>query len=542
MKIIRKAIFTMFLTATILTSCNGFMSPPRTSPTVAMETAMSFVRTEIAETQALLPTTTPLPSFLGLYGSPTTIPDPHAFIPLPTPNPDQQVYTDPEGWYSVYFPADMKPTEKPNLFSRSDGFFETGYLPEMGYMSRAINVCAWLANVESKPEESSIGWYPVDIQSYPRCSVLTKTNEGHAIKYEIFENPAADPEHRFLYIKTGINYPGANQVGTTMAWLKPIYDTKFESVLKPLSPEETSLWENTALILHNASITEYALPPEAQVGPGEKMLVEFVPDDMLPDWAAYIANSPTSTPKPVIENQLKSLGYELRVVNSDPNNYKQQLFRDNRVLFDKIFRISDIYKFSTESGSITTFIVTTFNKIGYSDFNSYIIQNDVISEWEYNHQDPGFEPILYQGEVLWLKASEDFDHIQVINSNQDVVYAFAVYTEPLNSTNSFGIWNEHWVLAARDFLILDGENLNKKLGFQEIFSWSLMDNKPVYFFRKGPRIGLSYDGNILPLEYQEVAHHYCCGFTVNNPYIVNGSAHFFGKRNGVWYYVVVKFE
>ena len=72
------------------------------------------------------------------------------------------------------------------------------------------------------------------------------------------------------------------------------------------------------------------------MGPGEKMLVKFVPDDMLPDWAAYKANSPTSTPKPVIEEQLKSLGYELRVVDPNPNNYNQQLFRDNRVLFDGV--------------------------------------------------------------------------------------------------------------------------------------------------------------------------------------------------------------
>jgi len=97
-------------------------------------------------------------------------------------------------------------------------------------------------------------------------------------------------------------------------------------------------------------------------------------------------------------------------------------------------------------------------------------------------------------------------------------------------------------LAARDFLIQDGEILNEKLGFQEIFSWNLVDDKPVYLFRKGPRIGFSYDGKILPLEYQEVGHHFCCGFSSNNAYVGEDAAHFFGKRAGVWYYVVVKFE
>ena len=59
---------------------------------------------------------------------------------------------------------------------------------------------------------------------------------------------------------------------------------------------------------------------------------------------------------------------------------------------------------------------------------------------------------------------------------------------------------------------------------------------------KGPRIGFSYDGKILPLEYQEVGHHFCCGFSSNNPYVGEEAAHFFGNRAGVWYYVVVKFK
>lgn len=540
MKTTSKAVFPLVLLATMLTSCGGSISTSKVNPTLVMETAMSFVLTKAAETQVQTSTPTLLPFPIG---STTAIPGLDSYLSLVPQNPNEQVYIDPEGWYSIYFPADMKSKDKPNSFSGPDGFFETGYLPELGYMSRAINVCAWLANVVSKPEESTIEWYLSDRDpSSSRCSVLTKENGSQSIEYKIFENSVADPEHRFIYVKI-FKYPAAvNKAIASLVWLKPIHEAKFESILAPVSPEEISIWEYSAPILPKASVTEYALPPEAQAGPGEKMLVGFVPNEMLPDWTAYKANAPTSTPEPVLEEQLKSLGYELRVVDPDPNNYRQQLFRDNKVLFDRVFRISDIYKFSTEAGPITTFTVATMDKPGFSDFSSYIIQNDVTRQWEYNHQDPPFDPILYQGDVLWLKASKDFNHIQVINNNRDVVYSFAVYTEPLYSTSRFTVWNGHWILAARDFLIQDGENINKKLNFDEIFSWNLIDNKPVYFFRMGPRIGLSYNGGILPLEYQEVAHHYCCGFSVNNPSIVNDSAHFFGKRNGIWYYVVVKFK
>ena len=149
---------------------------------------------------------------------------------------------------------------------------------------------------------------------------------------------------------------------------------------------------------------------------------------------------------------------------------------------------------------------------------------------------------MYQDELLWLKVNEDWNRVQVRKSNQDVVYSFSVYTEPLYSTTKFTTWNKHWIWAARDFLIQDGEILNEKLGFQEIFNWRLIENKPAFLFRKDGRLGFSYDGKIIPLEYQNIARYMCCGYAINNPSIGDDSAHFFAEREGVWYYVVVQFR
>src|SRR6266498_1093586 len=59
--------------------------------------------------------------------------------------PYEQVYVDPTGQYALKFSADWKPTDKPNSFAGDEGFFETGYLPNWGFVSRGINVCVWLA-------------------------------------------------------------------------------------------------------------------------------------------------------------------------------------------------------------------------------------------------------------------------------------------------------------------------------------------------------------------------------------------------------------
>ena len=493
---------------------------------------MSISKTEIVGRLTAVPTGTwfPPPPTPTYFGAPTAV---------LTPRPDEQVYTDPAGWYSIFFPADMKPTDKPNTFAQDGDSFETGYLPEMGYMSNVINVCAWLANIELVPEQSGVDWSPImypEFESQPRCSVTSHPYEGQTIRYEIMENPAADPEHRFVYIKTNWNpYGAANGQSPVIrfAWLKPILPRQ-EPALPALSEEEVSRWEKTAPLLQGASLTKYTLPPGSDPSQHDLLLREL-PEEALPEWFRNRSNLPLSTKTPTVEEQLKPLGYELIQTDSG----WKRLFRDGKVLFEEVIRVSEVYTFSTDSGPIHTFVVNTGGTGGNYE-NSFLIQNDAIYQWEYNIQDPPLAPILYQNETLWAKATQTRGQVQIQKSNQEVVFSFAVYTEPIYAVSRFKAWNGQWVLAARDFLIQDGEFINQKLGFEEIFSWGLIAEKPVYLFRKGPRIGVSYDGKILPLEYQDVARYKCCGFSVNNPSIDSNSIHFFAKRDGVWSYEVVK--
>lgn len=512
--ICKTAIFILFIVAS-LTACDGNNSRPEPGLIEVSETATSA----------------------------TTIPEKN--IPI-TPKPDQQVYTDPEGWYSVNFPANLGPTDKENRFSKESSFFETGYLPDMGYMSSAQNVCAWLANVtEEEPENFVVNFMS---SGHVECSISTKPDVSRQVIYEIFENPKADIAHRFVYVKTGWYSPGivpGSTFRTDFSWLQPINDAKYEPKLSPVTREEITEWGKIAPILQNISVTEYALPPGSN--PYQEMLVSSLPDEALPDWARkdYSA-SKTKTPEPE-KMTLMTLGYELEteMIKISSGQYpRKRLYRDGRLLFDYIFDVSEIYSFSTEEGILTAFVVVTRNIEG-GQYHAFLVQNDAIIEWDDSHQDPPFAPILYQGKPLWLKVNKDWQHVQVVKSDSEslkIIYSFSVYTEPMYSTKEFVSWNGHWVWAARDFLIQDGEILNERLGFQEIFQWKLIDDKPAYLFRKDGRVGFSYDGKIIPLEYQEVARYMCCGYSVNNPSLSDDSAHFFAERNGIWYYVVLKFR
>ena len=517
-----KTILLLFLAIIILISCNRSVSITAMSPTSAVETSVPAASTEIAETETAFFTTVPT-----AFPSAT---DPVSLFTVVPPEPDEQVYIDPEGWYSVNFPADMRTIDKPNAFVGEDGIFETGYLP---YMSKPLNLCIWLANIVAKPEESVIYWMDP-------CSVTVLSETGYNVSYIIYENPLADFKHRFVYIKTGRSYPRVDSyIKHTVSWLKTASELGHTS----LSPEEVSFWENPDTTLSNASITEYVLPPEAQVGPTQEILFHFVPQDVQPDWEALMKKIPTPQKEPTVEEQLRSLGYELRVAEPQPI-YRQQLLRDGRLLFDYVYNLPKVYTFSTNSGPIAVLVVNTVDmrQNDYVYFNSFLVVNDAIYVWDYSSSDTAnFAPILYQGELLWAKGVQNAS-VEIRRSNRDVLFTFRTYFGAHLAVDNFQSWNGHWVLTAGDFLVLDGEILNTKLGFQEIFGWNIIDDKPVYLFRKGARLGLSYDGKVLLLPYDDIARGLCCGLASNNPRTIDDSVYLFGKRDGIWYYAVVKFR
>jgi len=447
---------------------------------------------------------------------------------IPTPKPEEQSYVDLEGWFSVIFPGDYQPTELENRFTKGSSYLEFGFLSELGHVAGINTTCAWLANIIAEdPQNWVVDWS----LGGENCTARTAEGVYRQIRFDVFYHPGADPDHRYAYVKsTWSDCP----VRPQFSWLKP-KNQKYIPELLPIDSKLFSEWEKIAPILEGVTIQEYSLAEGSN--PYREMLVSSLPEEAKPYWArdSYIPSTPHRTAAPPSENILESLGYEL-IHPYGINNYGQ-LFRDGRVLFDSVYKTIS-HRFETNSGTITAIEVV----LEYGGNKAYLILNDVIHPWLHSHQDPGFSPILYQDELLWIRASEDWEHVQIVTSDSKIISAFAVHTEPMLSTLKFSKWNDQWVWVLRDFVILDGEILNKSLGFQEIFLWRLIDEKPAYFFRKDGRVGFSFDGKIYPLEYQHIAHYMCCGYSINNPSIYDNSARFFAEREGVWYYVILEFK
>jgi len=75
-----------------------------------------------------------------------------------------------------------------------------------------------------------------------------------------------------------------------------------------------------------------------------------------------------------------------------------------------------------------------------------------------------------------------------------------------------------------------------------MFDWRLLDEKPFYFFRKGPRLGISYDGIILPVWFDDVYYYGCCGYAALNPYSTQYMVGFFALRDNFWRQVELGFK
>jgi hypothetical protein len=102
------------------------------------------------------------------------------------------------------------------------------------------------------------------------------------------------------------------------------------------------------------------------------------------------------------------------------------------------------------------------------------------------------------------------------------------------------VYENHWYLEVADVLIRDGIVLNEESTASEIFSFHFLNEKPFYFFRQEKDIRISYNGETLPIQYQQVIHEtMCCSGGMVNMTLAQDALGFYALRDGNWYYVVI---
>lgn len=495
-------------------------------PTISLPTQQM-----ISSQNGAIPTTLAIPLKTV---TPTPVPSLVPVIPQSTEN----LYIDPQGWYSIRIPSEWQSTARPTAYIGKDGSFETGYLPEMMFMRGEMDVCQWLANITTR-NTYSISWpgtHPNSCQLIPLPGIVT----GGML--EVIENPSADFAQRFLYIQADTVH--FSQIASTLRWLRPV-DEKATPAFHAgvLRPEDATFWENTAPLPPGFALTEYKLPPEAQAAsPEKKIFGEFIPPEARPTPRAGVIYSPNSSEK--VNSIIARYGYELQA-----QGYLSNLYKGGAPVLKNLYRLPEVYLFPNSGAEQLVFFAYTIKdpeQPYYARDNAdiYLIQNETISLWQNGPLNPmssGERPIWAAGQLLVLGVG-DHVNLQVRNNQRNLIFSFETYFGTHIPLERFQAWDNHWTLEVSDFMVQDGEILNAKFGFEEIFNSRQIAGQPFFFFRKGPRVGISYAGQFLPVYYHEVIHGYCCGLALNNPAVFENTIRFFGEREGVWYYVVIEIK
>ena len=158
-------------------------------------------------------------------------------------------------------------------------------------------------------------------------------------------------------------------------------------------------------------------------------------------------------------------------------------------------------------------------------------------------------PASVEGRVLELRSSGDLgDELQV---TLDSKLAYSVLTRPCAFTEAKGAWGygEHWVIelgdpddedpwfATKGRIVQDGQDLNVACVYEDSYNFALLGGRPFYFYSRDGEPGIFFDGQDLPLDYDEIPHYHCCSAGATNPVTYPNMVQFFGRRGGQWYYV-----
>ena len=169
-------------------------------------------------------------------------------------------------------------------------------------------------------------------------------------------------------------------------------------------------------------------------------------------------------------------------------------------------------------------------------------------DW-YGSDYPSAKTINNQCGIDPSRKNQDFSmdidsagHINV-SYNHRIIYRY-VSLLILDQPDSFCAWDDNWMFETYDIVVMNGKVLNHELGYDEIFSWHLLDDKPTFFVKNNGEYQISFDGKLIPLAYDELFHNWCISWACErtnskNPRTDGIRTWFKARRGNTWFMVVV---
>jgi hypothetical protein len=130
-----------------------------------------------------------------------------------------------------------------------------------------------------------------------------------------------------------------------------------------------------------------------------------------------------------------------------------------------------------------------------------------------------------------------------IFKNGEVIDTWSVSGASLDGgpARSLSAWQGHWLLELPGVVLEDGQSLNERLGYSEMFTWRIINQRPFYFFRQDVQVRISYNDQVLEPVYDQVLYEPLGGTAILLRLKAYESGLFFyARRANTWYYVVIE--
>jgi hypothetical protein len=242
---------------------------------------------------------------------------------------------------------------------------------------------------------------------------------------------------------------------------------------------------------------------------------------------------------------LASFGYRMEDYQLSPYGYPlwySRIYRGKEVIAER----ADWVKPASVNASGTDFIAEVDVGAG-----SYVLTRGNFVRRTYP---AGIEPEVYVGNRMLsmeLAGSGNGGGLVNIYLDKTLVYQGKTgSTIPFGPTDGPWSYDLHWAIVLLegeldpqggetviDHIVLDGQDLNAKYGYDQSFQFAVLDSRPFYFHQKTGKIDLSFDGRDISEKYDEVPHYNCCSPALLNPGISMNMVWFLARRGADWYYV-----
>ena len=445
---------------------------------------------------------------------------------------------------SFQYPADWGKIAE-DRFQGETGFFELAPYPTVasgltdvyeGWSFGLVRACDWEVNSEPGRygQDPEVKMILVDTLA-ARCQILAGEGARETRSALMFKAPTggfailqADPRHLEIINQTiEFQFPGGQPPVEGRAFAGP------EGVPPELTLETRQFGDLT--------LEEYSLFPDDVHTPGDPEILQRALSEVLASRAAWRKTywDLSWSERMVVNNAiLEPFGYRLEI-QPGAEEERLNLYGDGALVKDGL---SMWWPAIASSEDRRGDFALVMSEVGASFTNLHLIRKDRIEPWDMDRH-LWVPPVFVGGRLATVEVNHGGRSSQVlVKLDGETVYTYLsslgnARGEAINVT--LGSWQNHWVLEIDGTLVENGELLNPKIGYGEIFGWRLLDGKPFFFFEKGGKFSLSYAGQELPVKYDEVIHGWCClGGELN----LHGNEHmawFYARRDGMWYYVEI---